>query len=266
MYDSSTFKFRQYQDKREELKNGHRGNYVHAHPDSVFIAQIGANYDPGCWQALMDMLLYTQQQGIQAWMEEITPQQGSFPFVDIAGMRDSGVMQARSGGFEYVCLIDSDTKPEPDTLAKLIAHDIPIVAPYIIEPGVERMLGAPEWGLGEGLRPARWVCASMILFKTSVFNCPNTSFKTGTDDDLFFQQLWVYGHRPYIDTNVQLEITKPPQRPGQYTWDERWAIQKRAYTAGKTEPDRRPVDPDEDQVLDGVYIPYGFAGANANGR
>ena len=258
--EMNTWQLRQYITQGEQFRADHRIAYPHAHPDSVFVAQIGANYDPGVWEAIVNMVLYTQQQGVQCWLEEIMPQQGGFPLVDIAGMRDAGVMRAQLAGFEYVCLVDSDILPEEDLLLKMLKHDAPVVAPYIIEPDSGgQVIGGPQWYLGQGLKPMRWICASFMLCRTSIFNCPNTAFKTGTDDDLFFQQLWKYGHKPYMDTDVELKVTRGPQRPAKYTWDERWANYQQAYDASKSLPDRRPTDPNNEQTRDGVYIPFAFS-------
>jgi hypothetical protein len=259
--DLNIWQIRSYLTKGENEAASRRTSYPHSHPMSTFVAQIGANYDPGVWQKIIDMVVYTQQQGIQCWLEEIMPQHGGFPFVDIGGMRDSGVLRAQLAGFEYVCLVDSDILPEPDLLVRLLNRNVSIVGPHIIEPGVNETLGNPQWDVDSGLCPCRWICASMVLFRTSVFNCPNTSFSTGNDDDLFFQQLWKYGHQPYMDTDAQLAVTRPPQRSGARSWDERWERMKTGYSNSKTLPDRGPIDPDNPKVLDGVYVPFAFAGA-----
>ena len=259
--DINIWQIRSYLTNGEQELANRRPAYAHSHPMSVFVAQIGANYDPGVWQKIIDMVVHTQKQGIQVWMEEIMPQHGGFPFVDIGGMRDSGVLRAQLAGFEYVCLIDSDVLPEPDLLVRLLNRNVSIVGPHIIEPESDETLGNPQWDKDNGLCPCRWICASMLLMRTSIFNCPNTAFKTGSDDDLFFQQLWKYGHQPYMDTEASLEVVRGPQRPGAKTWDERWDGMRERYSAAKTLPDRKPIDPNEEKVWDGVYAPFAFPGA-----
>jgi len=62
-----------------------------------------------------------------------------------------------------------------------------------------------------------------------------------------------------MDTDVELKVTRGPQRPAKYTWDERWANYQQAYDASKSLPDRRPTDPNNEQTRDGVYIPFAFS-------
>ncbi len=229
----------------------------HAHPGSVLVASIGAMYDPGCWQRIVDMVMLTQAKGLKCWMEEILPMKSEADMlVDIGSMRDMAALRASNNGFEWVCFVDSDILPEPDALVKLMETGLPIVVPYIIEPGVGELLGDPKYKKGQGVRPMRWVCASMLLMRTNVFNCPNITFRFNHGDELFFQQLWHFGHRPYMHTDVEVKVTRPPQRAGGKTWDERWKALERNYGRSMDIPDRRPIDPNNPSVVDGVYAPF----------
>lgn len=121
------------------------------------------------------------------------------------------------------------------------------------------MIGDPIRKPGQGLVPMRWVCMSLLLMRTSIFNCPNAGFMFnggGAADSVFFQRLWHYGHRPYMDTTLEVQVTRPPGRLGKYTWDERWAILKAKYEQSQERPDRRPIDPNDPNCVEGVYAPY----------
>ena len=195
------------------------------------------------------------------------------PMVDIAGMRDLVVKRAQDGGFEFVLFVDSDILPESHLLIDLLKHEAPIVVPYIIDPdGVDqkRMLGDPDLKPDTGVQSARWVCASFMLFRTSLFNCPGVTFKDGDiGDDLFWRNLWHYGHRPYVDTNHRLKMTKGPGRPGGLNWKDRWKRLEIMYKRSGEKPDRMPVDPDNPHIYEAdgrkVYAPF-MTGATQNGN
>jgi len=223
-------------------------------------------YDRGVWEKLINMVMYTSQQGLKCWLEEIFPARaGVVPMVNIAGMRDLAVKRALDGGFEYVCLIDGDTLPEMDTLMRLLAHEAPMVGPYMVEPESEMMLGGPLMEPNQGLKKVQWICASLMLFKTSVFNCPGVSFKDGdVGDEQFFRNFWHYGHQPYIDTDTVVPLTKGPGRYGAWSWKDRWKHIEKMYTGSKKEPDRRPTDPDSPHNHKGVYAPFMTGGSNGH--
>jgi hypothetical protein len=241
-------------------------SWPHSQPGSTYVAVIGAMYDPGVWEKLVNMTMYTTQQGLKCWMEEIWPARASvIPMVDVAGMRDLAVRRALDGGFEFVLLVDSDTLPEMDLLLKLLAHEAPIVAPFIAEPGVSRMLGDPPLQLNTGLQRARWICASFTLFRTSVFNCPGVSFKAGDiGDDLFWRNLWHFGHRPYVDTNESLKLTRGPGRPGALKWKQRWERLEKMYNRSTEKHDRMPIDPNSPHIHEGVYAPFIIGSQNGS--
>ena len=251
---------RQFSTPEEEARFNSRRSYPHAHPGSVFIANIGAMWEPGCWQKVMDMVMYTSRQGHQAWFEEVLPAQGDvLPMADIGYMRDTAVMKALDAGLEYICLIDSDVQPEKDALVKLLDHELTLVAPYLVEPGVGQ-LGDPKWDAKTGLRRMRWVCASFLVFRPTIFNCPGVFFRSTRDDDLFFQQLWHYGIFPILDTDIEVVSTRPPRRYGGRGWEERWDLMSTIYNKSGETPDRSPIDPNDPNTIDGVYSPIPVLG------
>jgi len=211
------------------------------------------------------MVMFTSRQGIKVWLEEVFPARGGvMPMVDIGYMRDLAVRRAADAGFEWVLLIDGDTEPEPGMLLKLLDREMPIIAPYMLDPNYENiMLGEPIREPNTGLQPALWVAASCILFRTSVFNC-GVTFTGAPGDDLFFRNFWHYGHRPYIDTNVALKLTRGPTRAGAMSWKDRWERLEKNYNRSKELPDRKATDPNSEFVSNGVYAPFYKESRNGN--
>jgi hypothetical protein len=232
--------------------------WPHSQPHSTYVASIGANYDPGVWEKIVNMVLYTQQRGLKCWLDEIVPARGGvLPTVDIGYMRDVAVRRALDSGFEYICFVDGDTLPEMDILAKMLEREVPISGPYMTDPDFNNiMLGAPLMEPGSGLQPAQWLAASFMLFRTSVFNCPGVGFNDGAGDELFFRNLWHYGHRPYIHTDVELKLVRGPTRGGAMTWKDRWKRLENLYAKSKQIPDRMPVNPKNEHIVDGIYAPF----------
>ena len=132
------------------------------------------------------------------------------------------------------------------------------------------MLGDPDLKPNTGLQAARWVCASFMLFRTSLFNCAGVTFKDGDiGDDLFWRNFWHYGHRPYVDTNQRLEMTRGPGRPGGLSWKDRWKRLEVMYKRSSEKPDRTPVDPNNPHIYEAdgrkVYAPF-MTGSTQNGN
>jgi hypothetical protein len=254
--DCRAWFLRQFGTEQEKVLYDSRRSYPHSHPGSVLVAGIGAMWDAGCWQRVMDMVIHTSDQGFNCWFDEIIPAAGdALPMADIGYMRDMAVMRALDAGFEYVCLVDSDVQPEPDALIRLMSHELTMVSPYMEEPGTDYHLGDPTWKKGTGLKRMRWIPASFMLFRPTIFNCPGVFFRATRDDDLFFQQLWHYGMYPLLDTDVEVKLTRPPRRLGGRSWEERWDFLKDLYERSGNAPDRSPIDPNDPNTVDGVYSP-----------
>jgi len=249
-----------FRTKREEELHAARctHSWPHNAPGSIFVAPIGTNWAKGCWQAVVDMVLHTAATGLQCWMEEIAPS-GYFPQLDANRLRDRAVHFAQDGGFEWLCLVDNDMKPAPDTLLKLMRHELPIMAPLIIEPGVGKSIGSPELIPDRGLQPAKWVSLSFLLIRTSVFNT-GVTFMSSPEEGMLFQRFWHFGHRAWVDTAVGVEMTQPPARRSGKSWKENWDSLKRNYNQSfdGSYPDRAAADPNNPFMVKGVYVPYIF--------
>ena len=148
-------------------------------------------------------------------------------------------------------------------LLQLLGWQVPIVAPYIVEAGTGRKLHGPVWDPDLGLRPLKWCVLSMVLFRTTVFNCLAGALlwsdAIGADEGFHFQRLAYYGHRPYLDTNVHLVVDERPHYPlatMRFTKAEYDAYWDNKRVERLQPPDRRPIKADETQVVDGEYNPF----------
>ena len=203
------------------------------------------------------MVVYTSDKGINCCAEEIAVR-SRWPSVNVQEMRDTAVRHARDGGFEWLCLLDNDVKPDPDILLKLQSHSLPIMAPRIVEPNGDP-IGVPPLPANCGVQAMKWTSLSFLLIRSTVFNCPDTAFVTAPSEGTFFQQLWRYGHRPYVDTTVTLQLAEPPGRPSAKTWKENQAQMERQYNEyGRRHPDRSAGEPNNPYEIDGMYVPYLF--------
>jgi len=251
-------------------------SWPHIRPNSVLVAAMSNHWSPGSWQRVADMIQYTLHAGAPVWLHE--GQDRNFnPFDAMGTMRNEAIIEAQNAGFEYLLYIDNDVLPAQDTLIRLLKWDMPIVAPLILEPEIGRGLHGPSREANTGLQPVRWCVLSMLLFKTSVFNCTGTDFwgdPMGADEGFHFKRLWSFGHRPYIDTNTQLLVYGRPhyplatnrieQQPGE-TWDEAKirTYQKRTETwrdkwaSLQRSPNRRPIKGTTQHIQDGEYMPFG---------
>src|SRR3990167_6016955 len=236
--------------------------WPHLRPDSVLIAAIGFHWAQGSWQKVLDMLDYYNQHGVYAALSEV--QDRCFePYDALGTMRNEAANMARNEGFEWICYVDNDIQPEPDTLIRLLQWQLPIVAPYVVEPGTGKRLFGPGWEPNQGLKPVRWSVLSMLLMKTAVFNCFGTEFwadAIGADEGFHFQKLWHYGHRPWVDTNTHLVVGGAPHYPlasNRLPSAQRAQLWDRVNEKRNMPPDRRPIDPNNVRdVVDGQYLPF----------
>lgn len=200
--------------ERDRLVNN-PGRWPHIRPDSILVCAIGNHWKPGSWNRVIDMIMYSQQQGLYVALQEV--QDRCFnPYDALGTMRNESVLQAQLEGFEWLLMVDNDVLPERDTLIRLVAHQMPIMTPYIIEPGSGRKLFGPGWEPNQGIKPLRWTVLSMLLFQTNVFNCVGPRFwsdAVGADEGYHFMTLYKYGHRPWMDTNTVCVVADTPHYP-----------------------------------------------------
>ncbi len=236
--------------------------WEHISPNAVMVAVIGNHYKPGAWQHIADMVTFTNQKGIRCALSEM--QDRCFnPYDALGTMRNEAILKAQLGGYDWLCMVDADVKPDADLLYRLLGWGMPIIAPFIVEAGTGRKLHGPHWEPDQGLRPLKWCVLSMLLFRTTVFNCLPAgtmwSDAIGADEGFHFQRLAYYGHRPFIDTSSHLIVDERPHYPlaslrfSKAQYDEYWDKVQR----GKLDvPDRRAIKPNDPREIDGVYNPF----------
>lgn len=201
-----------------ELQNSHRQmehGWTHIRPNSVLVAAMGNHWRGPAWNKVIDMVDYTQGQGVYCAMSEI--QDRCFqPYDALGTMRNEAILQALGEGFQYICYIDNDVQPEQDCLIKLLNWGMPITAPYIVEPGTGKGMFGPDLKPATGLQRAKWCVLSMLLFQTSIFRQIGPEFwrdAIGADEGYHFQKLAYYGYPLFIDTGLQLVVGGRPLYP-----------------------------------------------------
>jgi hypothetical protein len=184
----------------------------------------------------------------------------TMPTDAIGQMRAGAAMLALDAGFEWCLMLDTDVLVEKDTLVKLLAHDRPVIYPYLHIPN-DFAPGAPLSSpmimhSGQGLQPVIWSAMSVMLFNTKVFNCLDPYSWHGHDYH-FAQNLAHYGHRIYMDTDTVVEVVRGPSRHPSKTFDEYWEGHRKAWESrNNADRDRRPP-PDYDPFSGGYVDKYG---------
>ena len=235
---------------------------VHIRPGSTLVAPIGVMWEPGAWQKTVDMVMKTNEQGVCCWLHEMTDINAGIPAAHLNMMRDSACMYAHDAGFEWVLLLENDAMPEPDLLLKLLHWDMPVVVPYIMDNVLKKPICAPFYKKGSGLQPVQWAVFTCLLLNTKVLNCfPFTQpFNTIGIESGFFNKLRHYGHKSYQDTNTELEITRRPTYPVDYGGlEEEWKGWVRIDKKRRQIPDRKPISPDDENQVKGIYMPKSMA-------
>ena len=247
--------------ERQITANPGLPRWTHIRPNSVLIAAMGYHWKQGSWQRVVDMMQHTIEQGSYVALQEI--QDRCFePYDALGTMRNEAALSAVNEGFEWLLYVDNDVLPERDTLVRLLNWQLPILAPYVVEPGTGRRLFGPGWDPNSGLKPAKWCVLSMLLMRTSIFNCVGPRFwsdAVGADEGYHFQTLWHYGHQPWIDTNTPLVVAGIPHYPlasNRLTSAQRAAMWDKINAPRNEPPDRRPITTDAPNVIDGEYLPF----------
>ena len=202
-----------------ELQNAHlqmeRG-WTHIRPNSVLLAAMGNHWKGGGWNKVVDMIDYTQEQGVYCGLSEI--QDRCFnPYDALGTMRNEAILTALGEGFQWLCYIDNDVKPEKDFLLRLLRWQEPVIAPYVVEPGTgHKLFGPGNIEVNTGLQRAKWSVLSMLLFNVSIFHAIGPEFwrdAIGADESYHFNKLHFYGYQLHIDTTTQLEVGGRPLYP-----------------------------------------------------
>lgn len=236
----------------------------HARPNSVLVAAIGNHWRERSWARVMDMVHYANNQGYYSALVEIQDRCMN-PYDALGTMRNEAIIKAMQG-WEYLCMVDTDVLPQPETLVRLIVQmqqgGNSIIAPYVDEPGTNKPLHGPVKEKFKGTSPVRWCVLSFLVFRTQVFNCTGPEFwdnAIGSDEGYHFQKLYHFGHTPMLDSDIIVPTQAAPTYPlttkrlSKEDHDRFWAS-KEEWRQGV--PDRRPVAPGDPRVKDGMYLPF----------
>ncbi len=239
--------------------------WEHRSPMSVLVCVIGQHWRERSWARVADMVEFTNNSGYPCALIEI--QDRCFqPYDALGTMRNEAIQKARQG-WEYLCMVDSDVLPQPDVLVRMMNHadreGRPIVVPFVEEPGTQKPLHGPEQKKFTGSHKIRWSVLSFLLFRTGVFN-PYVDGRfwdnaIGADEGYHFQRLHDIGHSISLMTDVVVPTQSAPtyplttQRLSQADFNSFWQ-QKKEWI--QKMPDRRPIDPADPRVREGIYLPF----------
>ncbi len=230
----------------------------HIRPQSVLVTPIGNLWAEGAWWRFQDMMLHTAEAGHSVSIQEVNDA-SLFSFEAIPMMRWTASMLARDGGVEWLLMVDNDVLLEKDTLLRLLAHDRPVVFPYLedLEKRLPRIIaplsGPDNIQTGTGLVPVRWAAMSCMLFNVKIFNVLAETAWRGSDY-LFAQCLNFLGHRVYVDTDTVVKVVHGPTRHASKEYDEFWEDHKTMRGRLRHEyRDRRPP-PGFDPLKDNGYV------------
>ena len=234
----------------------------HIRPQSILVTPIGNLWDDGAWWRLQDCLLHTAKAGYSVSLQELKDA-SLFSFEAIPMMRWSASMLARDSGVEWCVMVDNDVWLEKDTIVRLLAHDRPVVFPYLEDmekrlPRIIAPLSGPDLTEpGHGLVPVRWAAMSVMLFNVRLFNVLEATAWRGSDY-LFAQCLNFIGHRIYVDTDTIVRVTHGPTRQASKQYDEFWDDHRKMQDRLRTEwRDRRPPPGFNPETDDGFVDKYG---------
>ena len=237
-------------------------HFPHLKPMSVLITPIGNLWDDGAWWRLQDCMLHTAQAGYSLSLQEVNDA-SLFSFEAIPMMRWHASMLARDSGAEWLFMVDNDVWLEKDTLVRLLAHDRPVVFPFIEDmekrlPRIIAPLSGPDlMESGKGLVPVKWSAMSCMLFNTKIFNVLEPTAWRGSDY-LFGQCLNFIGHRIYVDTDTVIHVTHGPTRHASKTNQEFWEDHAKMRDRLRYEFRNRQPPPHFNPLMDdGVVDTYG---------
>ncbi len=258
-YRNIRYNSNNYEQAMAQWRSGN--SWGHCRPNSVLVCAIGNHWKKGSWQAVLDMVHYSNNLGYFTCLEEIMDRCFN-PYDSLGAMRNEAMMRAMQG-YEWLCMIDNDVYPKPDTLMKLVNRGHSLIAPYVAEPSSGKPLHGPHRSRGTGIQPVRWTVLSMLMFRTSVFLGTGPELwndSIGADEGYHFQKLWAYGYYPVIDTDISLPVASDPLYPlaslrfDKEKYDEFWNKRREGLLSM---PDRLLVREGDHRVSDvGEYIPF----------
>jgi len=237
----------------------------HIRPDSICVAAIGINWEPGAWQKTVDMVYHTNKSGVCCWFTEMADNNLTLPFSAISAMRDAACLYVSDLGFEWLLLVENDVLPEPDLALRLLDADRTVVSPYMWDENLDHSIAYPNYERNTGVQPIKWTALSCILIWTKVLNCypSNSPFTNMIAEGEFFGRLTHYGHRAYQDTGTELKLATMPSYAGDHikSLQDLWASYEKLDTKRRNPPDRRPIDPNDKRDS---YVPIAYTNEMAS--
>ena len=202
----------------EHEKRAIKAPFPHVAPYSTLIAAIGNHWEPGCWESIKAMadytaniceyplLLYEERDRCYNWGDAL------------GSMRNMAINKAIYGGWQYLMMMDNDIQVGKDCLVRLLHRHLPIIAPIVAyTDGETHGLETPKLERGKGVAMVGSVVLSCLLVRTSLFlPWALTGFFSnaiGDDEEYHFTRLFMAGHMPWIDTDVEVVAVKPPHFP-----------------------------------------------------
>ena len=220
----------------------------HFSPGSCLLATVGTDFSEDSKERIKAMYEYTREAGYIVRYVEFQVYHNTFPQASHAATRNTIKNEARIGGTEFVCFVDTDALPEEDMLAKLLANNVSIVTPYVIDPAIGLQLGGPTREINSGLFEQRWIPQCFLLCRTAIFNNPEIHFSYDEAEDGFSSRVTLYGLTQQVDTSQVLNLASPPGRPDSKNWDTRMEGLKERYNR---EPKRNWISQEEyDEALE----------------
>jgi hypothetical protein len=195
----------------------------HLNPFSVLIAAMGNHWREDCRESVQEMAQATFNQGYDVVFYE-EHDRCYQPYDALGIMRNLAYHRAIKEGFEFICYVDNDVRPSPDTLIRLMHRFVPVISPIIVySDGKSHGLSMPTMEQNRGLAMVTSFVLSLVVFQTSVFlpfaTSPFWQDALGADENYHFSKLAMMGHRPFVDTDVVVECVTPPSYPLDRTVD-----------------------------------------------
>ena len=199
-------------------KRARMGMLPHLNPGSTLVVAMGAHWHPGCFEAVLEMVKYSSEDGgllVHFYSEQ---DRCYDPYDGLGTMRNLAYMRAIRQGFEYLMYVDNDVVPEKDTLLKLQGWNVPIIAPRLqFVDGQDHKFIQQQVEPDTGLVMPPSLLLSMLLFKTEIFfpwaHIPFWDNARGSDEEYHFLRLAMIGHHPFIATNTTVKILNAPHFP-----------------------------------------------------
>ena len=188
-------------------------------PYSCLVAAMGNHWEEGCYEAVNAMAHRLHEEGYMTLIHEEFDM--CYTRGDALGsMRNRIYQKAIAEGWEWLCYVDNDVKPESDLLMKLMAKGVPIIGPVVRYASGAKFDSVAQSRMerDKGLVMVDSILLSLFLCRPQVFM---PWFFSGfwenpigaTEEHHWDKMFLGTGHRPFVDTDSELLIMKEPWFP-----------------------------------------------------